>query len=1263
MGKLHMGINMGHDRSVAVVEDGEVRLAIEQERLDRIKHSVGFMYQSPGDVRHIQVPGECIRYCLDTLGVALSEIATITANMPGIDHAPDILRAKFSREIAGQVRVVPSHHLAHAYSAYWPSGFEDALILVVDASGRTYADPQGWETESYSLYTGRGGVVELLHGERVRAHLAQLSTLGFVYEYIARKAGFVTRVNEGLSYPEAGKLMGLAAYGGPQPHWERWLVPEPGSPRVAISAYDIFLEVAALEKRYDDGEGKPYFRPWLVDLAYKVQSELEHALCHIVDAAVAETGLRKLCLAGGVSLNSVANHQMLRRCGLEDMFIFPAAADNGIAAGCALWAYHHLEGGTLRPKLTSATLGRCYSEAEVDAALERYRDLVVVERHDHQGMVDCVASALAAGHIVGRFEGGCEYGPRALGHRSILADPAFPRMKDVLNARVKFREAFRPFAPVVPRERADEFFDIGLESPFMLLVAPVRPAFHDILPGVTHQDGTGRVQTCTSEDNPFFDDLCRRVESLRGGPPVLLNTSFNIAGQPIVETPEEAIRTFLRTDIDYLALEDRWIRRKHEPVKSYDSHVDGLPVEAMPHGLGSAQPSVRPLMDELDAALFGSGESVEWTGPEIRALSEQGACWKETSRLYAETGFTAPLNTQVAPDTVLVVNPRGESAVVDQTGRQPPLRLRRDEVEVLLALRVDPADVRDRLRVELGMTPFELHEEIHRLATLLARFGMAVDPAWLEWGAPEDTPLEPSASAAALEAFADPGFRSWRSLETFHRRLVELGYSEARIVDLLGVESLQQIEPTHLHYYCAHKLPQTPLADLVRLFLLQGGLSRERTDELLGAATVARLVGLGILRNTDAGVEAAVDLFCSGGMLFATDHRYMLMDADALDEDSVMYIGMDSHGLVQTAPRNACGRLLDLCCGSGVQGLVGCRYSVEVVAVDLNPRGVRFARFNAQLNGVSGYEVREGNLYEAVGDETFDVILANPPFVPSPETSLKFRDGGADGEAILRLVVEGAAARLNPGGRLCVVTDLVDVGSYSAKLRRWWGSDEMEGLVLTTADRDEILFSVPHCHAPFGQGVREYNAELSKWVQSFRRAGLQAVNFGYILVWAGRAGDGDPITLRTIHNPSTPIHEEVAAWYEQRCLWARREAEDYYLRLHPDLRMRVEHSPGRADCAFELTVRDNPFFTTYLVGETIYNELQRIFEVHSRLRSRLTPVDEGWVEDLHRKGILRLSRDRRRSESEASVHGEKHDLRVDELATRTTPTCLSSYLG
>ena len=1264
MNKLHMGINLGHDRSVSVVSQGKILVSIEQERLDRIKHSVGFTYQSPGEMRHIQAPSEGIRYCLDMLDVSLGDMETITANMPGVDFGPEIMRGVLSRDIAKKVQTVPGHHLAHAYSAYWPSGFDEALVLAVDASGLTERKGSGWETESYSLYAGHGTSLNPLHAEGVQAHLAQLSTLGFVYEYIARKAGFETRVNSGLSFPESGKLMGLAAYGGPQPSWERWFRTREDSMSLEISAYDIFLEVEALEKKYDTGEGKAYFRPWLVDLAFKVQEELERALCHIVEVARKETGLNRLCIAGGIGLNSVANYKILTQCGLDDIFIFPAAGDNGISAGCAYWAYATIEQGAERPRIETATLGKHRSGEEIRDAVEKFDDLVVVERQNHENMVRKVAKALADGHIVARFEGGCESGPRALGHRSILADPAFLRMKDVINARVKFREAFRPFAPFVPLERANEVFKLETESPFMLLVAEIRKEFHSVLPSITHADGTGRVQTCTKEANRFFHELCHAVEDFRQGPPVLLNTSFNVAGQPIVETPEQAIETFLKTDIDYLALEDCWICRKHTPVKSYEDHVADLVDEELPAGLPSRQPSVKALMKELDGALFGGLESESWSREEVREISQRGARYKETSLLFPGHDFVGEIVTQLSPDTVLLLDPLGRSQVLDQTEHQPPLYLDERELELLLAFLGPRRGREEKLRKVLGLTRSELRREIEILEGKIARFGVERDPSWIRSSLPEDSPLTPLEDGETFRAFEDPRFSSWRSLEALRECLIENDYREEVILELLGVESLQQIEPTHLAYFSSHRLPDNATGDLIRLFLLRATLPCASLLDLLGHSLFERLIGIGLIRRKGDSISSAVDIFCSGGMLFATDHRYMLMEEDRLDEDPVMYIGMDSHGLVQTAPREECDRLLDLCCGSGIQGLVGSRYASSVIGVDLNPRAIRFSRFNAQLNGVENYEVRLGNLYSAVEGETFDVILGNPPFVPSPETDLKFRDGGNDGEAVLRRIVQSAERHLNAGGRLCVVTDLVGVDTYETRLRQWWGGEKLEALVLTTADRDEILFSVPHCHAPFGQQLEEYNEELRRWVENYRKAGLKGVNFGYILVQNEQLVPGGDVTIRTIHNPSVPMHEEVSSWFDQRRIWASENAPAMSMRLHPSVRLRSEHGSRPEDSRWEVGVEGNDFYTTYVIGEGIYEELRRIDLDQPALASRVTSEAAEWIEDLHRKGIIRLTRfPRRSSEYDRAPRSSGGQFEIEEIATKTTPTCLSSYLS
>lgn len=750
MPNYHLGINLGHDRAAALVRDGEIIVAIHQERLDRRKHSIGVLHQSVSDLSQVQPPDEAIRYCLEYAGITLSDVSSITANMPGIDYGPEILRRKLSPELTDRVLQVPSHHLAHAYSAYWPSGFDEALVLIVDASGSTTPDRQ---TESYTLYEARGNEISELYSHKVPAHLASLSTLGFVYEYISRKSGFCTEIGSAISIPEAGKLMGLASYGDLQHNWHRWFELNENHDEIGISAYDIFLEVAALEKRYDDKEGKPYLRPYLVDLACKVQSELEEALRHIVAHAVRKTGLRKLCLAGGVALNSVANYRLFRDLALDDIFIFPSSGDAGIAAGCALWSYATQEKNRHRPRLKKAALGKRYDKDEINKALNKFTDTIVAEELSADQVITRTGEALVKGHIVARFDGRSEYGPRALGHRSIMADPIFAQMKDVVNARVKFREAFRPFAPVIPEERISEVFEHEVASQFMLLVSPIKHEYHTKIPAVTHYDGTGRVQTVTEEDNRFFYRVCHILPELRGGPPVLLNTSFNIAGQPIVETPEEAIQTFLTTDIDYLCLENLWLSKRDVPVQTYEEHLQQVNDNTLPQGLPPGEPSVIDLMHQLDRALFwGEFEGCPWTLEELQTLSVKGGRFKETSVFCADNPFGRAFKTQLSSDAVLLLDPLGTSVLKDLQGLTKPAEYSFDEVKVLMGVLADTPAHLDRLRVEQQFTTREWDERIDWAVRQLAAYRLEPG-SWLRQSPSADSPL-PNEDSLTVETAA-----------------------------------------------------------------------------------------------------------------------------------------------------------------------------------------------------------------------------------------------------------------------------------------------------------------------------------------------------------------------------------------------------------------------------------------------------------------------------------------------------------------------------
>ncbi|MBD2431680.1 MULTISPECIES: carbamoyltransferase C-terminal domain-containing protein [Fischerella] len=1257
--QYHMGINLGHERSVAIAKDGEIVVAIEQERLDRHKYSPGYMLHAPGVAAQMQIPAEAMRYCLDACNITLSDLATITANMPGHDCAPDILRRVLPAEIVDKVIRIPSHHLAHAYSAYWPSGFDQALILVVDASGST---TPAHCTESYTLYEGRGQTITTLHNETVAAHLAQLSTLGFVYEYITRKAGFVTQVGNQIQHAEAGKLMGLAPFGGEQPNWHRWIQTTEESFSLKISAYDIFLEVAALEKRYDTGEGKPYLRPYLVDLAYKVQKELEQALLHIVNLAIKRTGLRKLCIAGGVGLNSVANYELLRQLQLDDIFIFPAAGDSGIAAGCALWAYNTISAGQKRVPLTQATLGRRYDFDQVCQAIRHFQDSIEVEELTPDEMIARSAQVLAQGSIVARFEGGAEYGPRALGHRSIMADPTFKRMKDILNMRVKFREAFRPFAPVIPLEAVSQVFEQNVAAPFMLLVSPIKPEFHEQIPAVTHVDGTGRVQTVTEQDNPYFYRLCYKLVEERQGTPVLLNTSFNVAGQPIVETPLEAIATFLGTDIDYLALENFWICKRRVPIRSYEDHLAKVGDVVLPHGLPLGVPDVTDLMAKLDRALFfGQTDGCPWSPEELQVLSAKGAQYKETSLLFPETPFYGSFQTKLSSDVILLLNPLGKSTLVDLKQQVPPSTYTFEEVKLLLAVFNAPESWLEQMRIDLRLTHFEFTQRIEWAKQQLGIYRLESAYSYVK-PLPQDSPL-PSASDQTFAPFENENFSARRILGKLYEFLHQTGYNEANICNLLGVSSQQQIEPTYLHYYDRYRLPQSILGDLIRLFLLRCALTKSRLQEIFGNELFSTLCSLGMLIQRDQDWASQVDLFAVAGLYVATDHRYMILAEDHFDEDVVMYVGMDSMGLVYTAPQYPANRVLDLCCGSGIQSLVASRYAQEVIGVDINPRAIRFARFNAQLNGIYNINFYLGNLYEPTGGY-FDTILVNPPFVPSPSQECCFRDGGMGGEEILARIITESANKLAPQGRLFIVTDLVNLQEYESKLEQWWQGEPAHKLVLNTADRNDILFSVPHCHTAFNQTLEEYNIKLDQWLENFHSTGLKAVNFGYILICQVGATHKGSYYSRTIHNPNQPIHQQVQEYFRQRQLLEEQQIDDYFLALSPDLRFRLETNPRTGERQIELFSPNNPYFTTYPISEQMYRLLQDINKCQPKWAAYATAINQDWLHKLIYKGILYLTSEtpnvnmNRRLNDPPSTEG----LKIEELQTKTTPTCISSYL-
>ena len=497
---------------------------LSEERLDRVKDSRSFPHHST-------------HACLREVGASdPREAALVVLDyiVRGDDWRQDQLRrpcstANFLDEIDPEKVVIVNHHLAHAYAVFHSSPFPDAAILIVDGRGS--------ELETQSLYRAGPSGIELIDKTREIG-------IGLLYAAVTQAIGF------GLL--QEGKTMGLAPYGRDlgEPVFEFG-----GRFSGIVTDYSDFCtdgnyDIKAPHRPIQTFEDK-------ARAAFEVQEECERALLHLARYAKERTGARYLCLSGGVALNSVGNYRILKSGLFEDLFINPAASDTGIPLGCALYGYYS-KGGKERFEI-SPYLGPSYPSAKIEQAIARYSGYKVLRKNARH----LACRLLAQNRIVGRFEGRSEMGPRALGHRSILMSPLKAENKDILNARVKFREAFRPFAPAVLEERASEYFEIDRPCPYMLLIPPVRMEKRDAIPAVTHVDGTARLQTVTRERNGLLYDIIEEFGRITGVP-VLLNTSFNVAGEPIVETPTDSIKCFLSTDIDALLIED--ILLVKEPV-------------------------------------------------------------------------------------------------------------------------------------------------------------------------------------------------------------------------------------------------------------------------------------------------------------------------------------------------------------------------------------------------------------------------------------------------------------------------------------------------------------------------------------------------------------------------------------------------------------------------------------------------------------------------------------------------------------------------
>ena len=587
-----LGINAyDHDVSACLLRDGEIAFAINKERITRKKHDGGF-YQKVVD------------YCLAAEGISLDDVDLVVRNcyvLPVEDlelrmvsqYVPEVMddqeRIQAKRNplyLAKSNKVVTvSHHLAHAYSAFAACPFNEGVVMVVDGVGNYSSDvteprqltdkvnPLARESESYYKFDGsRIETLKKIWLRPVRGFLSDefyfMPGLGALYSRVS--------IYIFAHWNKCGEVMGLAPYG--RPGAAKPLLAINGD-EVDVPAWDSDFDKPFLPEQERDWEASPSMQHWK-DIAWRAQDDAETLLLKRAIWLREATGAKNLCMAGGVALNCVANGRIAREAGFENIWIQPAAGDDGIAIGCAYYGYLAILKKQRSSVMQHAYLGAPYSDQVARAAADDWLVRLQMINTSSKDICRDTAKLLSQGHVFAWFQGRSEFGPRALGNRSILADPREAGMKDKLNNRVKHRQAFRPFAPVVLAERANEIFEGDEESPFMLLVKRVRPEWKEKIPAIVHVDGTARVQTVRQDQNERLYRLLKEFDAITGVP-VLLNTSLNVKGEPIVETPADAVACFLGTGIDYLALRDMLItksalHRVFAPLRSAYSEMSSV---------------------------------------------------------------------------------------------------------------------------------------------------------------------------------------------------------------------------------------------------------------------------------------------------------------------------------------------------------------------------------------------------------------------------------------------------------------------------------------------------------------------------------------------------------------------------------------------------------------------------------------------------------------------------------------------------------------
>ncbi len=566
-----------HDAAAALLKDGEIIAAAEEERFTRKKHDQGF-------------PINAINFCLKKANITPEDIAyAVFYEKPLLKferllmqhlHAypssywsfykaipswvveklrvPTTIQKKLKqgkKRFNGEILFL-EHHIAHAASSYLVSPFQEAAILTVDGVGE-------WTTTASGYAKGNDIVLQ--------KKIDFPHSLGLLYSAVTAYLGF--KVNN-----DEYKVMGLAPYGKPT-YYEKIKklidIKEDGSYALDMSYFVYHYKTEMPSKKFIEEFGPMRKSGESLDQRHKdiaasVQKVLEETLFTILNSLYKETKCDNLCMAGGVALNSVANGKITKRTPFKNVFIQPAASDAGTALGAALYIWHTILGNKRTIVQETSYFGPSFTTEEIKTCLDEQK-IIYKEFKSKKDIVKKTAELLAQDSVIGWFQGAMEWGPRALGNRSILSNPCNPHMKDILNAKVKHRELFRPFAPVILQEKVHEWFEINKdEEPFMLFVYPFKKEKRHLVPAVVHVDGSGRLQTINKKQNTEYYAVIHEFEKITGVP-ILINTSFNIRGEPIVCTPQEAYRCMMGTGIDYLVMDHFIIARKDNPRDMWDS--------------------------------------------------------------------------------------------------------------------------------------------------------------------------------------------------------------------------------------------------------------------------------------------------------------------------------------------------------------------------------------------------------------------------------------------------------------------------------------------------------------------------------------------------------------------------------------------------------------------------------------------------------------------------------------------------------------------